>query len=155
MFNLGGLDDLARSLGVDLSFLHEVLDDFDTAPQSLVKELTLWRADPTKKPRDVISIRKRWRLIQQRIYIKLLLPWFKPSDASHGGVKRRSPATNARVHLGNTHAFVADISNFFPSISCGRVNKLFLSKACTYKVASALTRLCEVDPNGWTVFSLG
>lgn len=109
MLNLGGLDDLAIALGVDLCVLHEVLDDFDTAPQSLVKELTLWRADSTKNPRDVISICKPWRLIQKRIYLKLLLPWFKPSVASHGGVKRRSPATNAKVHLGNTHAFVADI----------------------------------------------
>jgi RNA-directed DNA polymerase len=145
MFNLGGLDDLARALGISLPSLHEVLDDFDTNPASLVKELTLWPADQTKKPRDVISIRKRWRHVQDRIYRKLLLPWFEPLKCCHGGVRKRSPATNARMHVHNRFALVADISNFFPSVSCDRVNKLFLRKACSYEVASALTRLCTYD----------
>ena len=123
---LGGIDDLASAIGVDFDDVHEVLDDFDRAPDySLVSELTLWRADQTKKSRDVIAIKKRWRLIQERIYVKLLLPWFEPSKCCHGGVKRRSPATNARAHLHNTHAFVTDISSFFPSIGRRRVNKLF------------------------------
>lgn len=145
MLNLGGLDDLANALGVELSYLHAVLEDFDLAPASLVKDLTLWQADQSKKPRDVICIRKRWRLIQERIYTKLLLPWFDPLKCCHGGVRRRSSATNARIHLGNRFAFVADISNFFPSIYCHRVNSLFLGKACSYEVASALTRLCTYD----------
>lgn len=145
MLNLGGLDDLARRLDVDRSFLHGVLEDFDLKPASLFKELTLWPADQKKKPRDVICIKKPWRLLQKRIHDRLLLPWLVPSKYSHGGVKKRSTATNARAHLGNTHAFVTDISNFFPSISCSRVNSVFLAQGCTYKVAKALTRLCTHD----------
>ncbi len=145
MLNLGGLNDLANALGVDIAFLHGVLDDFDMAPDSLVDQLTLYHADQTKKPRDVIALRKRWRLLQERIYRKLLLPWFAPPPCCQGGVRGRSPATNARMHLGNTHVFLADISSFFPSIRCGRVNRLFLSKACHHKVANALTRLCTFD----------
>ena len=145
MFNLGGLNDLARGLGVDLGFLHEVLDDFETAPDTLVRELTLWRADQSKRPREVISLRSRWRLVQERIYSKLLLPHFRPSKCCHGGVRGRSPATNARMHLGNAFAFVADIANFFPSINCKRVGKFFMGKACAYEVANALTRLCTHD----------
>src|SRR5690606_33229956 len=114
--------------------IHEVLDDFDIAPDRLVTELTLWHPDPTKKPRDVIAILPRWRRIQNRIYRKVLLPKFRPSPNSHGSVKGRSPATNAKVHRGNTHVFVADIAKFFPSISCRRVNDLFLRNACKYKV---------------------
>lgn len=145
MFNLGGLNDLSGALGIDRRHLQMVLDDFDQAPHLLVKELTLWHPDASKKPRDVISILKPWRVIQDRVYRKLLLPWFKPHVCSHGGIRRRSPSTNARRHLGNTHAFVADISNFFPSVSCFRVNKFFLGKACSPKVASILTRLCTYD----------
>jgi len=145
MFNFRGLDNLALAIGVGLRDLHEVLDDFDTNPAALVRELTLWRADQSKKPRDVIAIRGRWRHIQRRIYTKLLLPQFHPSRYSHGGVKCRSALTNARVHLGNSYAFVTDISGFFPAISCFRVNKLFLELACTYEVARALTRFCTYD----------
>jgi RNA-directed DNA polymerase len=145
MFNLGGLDDLAHRLSINIDFLHEVLDDFDGSPASLVTELELWPGDATKKPRQVIAIRKRWRKIQRLIYVKLLLPQFLPSSCSHGGVKKRSPATNARAHIGNVFAFQADISNFFPSIKSGRVARLFLRHACAPKVANALTRLCTYD----------
>ena len=142
MLNLGGLDHLASALGVSWEFLHLVLEDFVEAPARLVEELTLWPANQSKKPRDVICIRKPWRLIQERIYTKLLLPRFKPLPCCHGGVRRRSPATNAKMHVGNTFAFVGDISNFFPSIHCDHVNDYFLELACSYDVARALTRLC-------------
>lgn len=145
MFNLGGLRDLAHSLGLSHDEIKCVLDDFEANPSSLVSELTLWRADTSKKPRDVICVRRKWREIQQRIYTKLLLPRFRPSRYSHGGVKRRSAMTNARAHVGNAYAFVADISNFFPSISCFPVNRLFLQQACSYDVARILTRLCTFD----------
>lgn len=142
MLNLGGLDDLACNLGIELSFLHEVLDDFESAPEKLFEELTLWPADETKKPRDVVSILKPWRIVQERIYKKLFLPWFDPLPSCHGGVRGRSPVTNAKRHMGNKFVFVTDISNFFPSILCPRVRKLFIRKGCRGEVADALTRLC-------------
>jgi RNA-directed DNA polymerase len=145
VFNLGRLENLAQALGLPSNLIAEVLDAFDTNPSLLVDELTLWPADETKKPRDVISVKKAWRLIQRRIYLKLLLPQFNASPYSHGGVKRRSTATNARAHLGNSYAFIADIANFFPGISCSRVNRLFLRQACSYDVAGILTRLCTYD----------
>lgn len=145
MFNLGRLAHLSQVLFVEERAIKEVLDDFDTNPDSLVHELTLWPADPSKKPRDVIALRGRWRMLQRRLYIKLFLPRMIASLFSHGGVKRRSPVTNARTHIGNTFAFVTDISGFYPTISCGRVNQLFLDQACSYEVARILTRLCTYD----------
>jgi len=145
MFNLGRLENIAESLGLRPSFILGVLDDFETNPTNLVKELTLWRSDPTKKPRDVISLQTPLRLVQNRIYTKLLLPQFRPLRCSHGGVRRRSPTTNARMHVGNTFAYVTDICGFYPAISCSRVNQLFLRQACTYDVARILTRLCTYD----------
>jgi RNA-directed DNA polymerase len=145
MLNLGRLNNLAESLGLERNSIACVLDSFQTNPSSLVKELTVWRTDPSKKPRDVICMLRPWRRIQQRVYTKLLLPHLRPSKYSHGGVRGRSPATNARCHLGNTFAFVADISGFFPAISCSRVNALFLRLACSYEVARILTRLCTYD----------
>jgi hypothetical protein len=123
----------------------EVLDDFDRNPDALVHELTLWPADPSKKPRNVIAVRGPWRLLQRRLYLNLLLPRMAASAFSHGGVKGRCPATNARAHIGSTYAFVTDISGFFPAISCHRVNDLFLRQACSSEVASILTRLCTYD----------
>jgi RNA-directed DNA polymerase len=145
VFDLGGLAHLSRVLCVEERLIKEVLDDFDTNPDSLVHELTLWPADPNKKPRDVIAVRGRWRMLQRRLYLKLFLPRMAASAFSHGGVRGRSPATNARAHRGNAYAFVTDVSGFFPSISCGRLNKFFLRQACSYEVARVLTRLCTYD----------
>jgi hypothetical protein len=145
MFNLGRLEHLRALLGAERGLIERVLDDFDSDPEALVRELTLWPVNPSKKPRNVIGIRGNWRRIQRRIYLKLLLPKLRPSRYSHGGVRGRSPLTNARVHRGHKFAFVADISHFYPAISCSRVNRLFLQNACSYEMARALTRLCTFD----------
>lgn len=145
MLNLGRLAHLSRVLCVEDRVIKEVLDDFDTNPNALVHELTLWPADPSKKPRNVIAVRGNWRKLQRRLYLNLFMPRMVASAFSHGGVKGRCAATNARAHIGNAYAFVADISAFFPTISCHRVNRLFLDQACSYDVARILTRLCTYD----------
>lgn len=145
MFNFGRVAHLCRTIGVDERALMETLDDFDTNPDAVVHELTLWPADPAKRPRDVIAVRGQWRRIQYRLYHQLFQRRFDTSRWSHGGVTGRSPQTNARPHIGNTHAYVTDVSGFYPTISCNRVNRFFLSQACRYKVARVLTRLCTYD----------
>jgi RNA-directed DNA polymerase len=145
VFNIGKTAGLCRMIDVDERILMETLDDFDTNPDAIVRELTLWPADPTKKPRDIIAIRGQWRRIQRRLYSQLLLPRLIPSKVSHGGVKERDPTTNAKAHLGNQYAYVTDVSGFYPSISIRRVNSFFLDQRCSPKVASVLTRLCTYD----------
>jgi hypothetical protein len=88
MFNLGRLEHLRALLGVERGLIERVLDDFDSDPDTLVRELTLWPVNPSKKPRNVIGIRGNWRRLQRRIYLKLLLPKLRPSRYSHGGVRR-------------------------------------------------------------------
>lgn len=122
-----------------------VLDDFDSAPWNVVKELTIIPKDSSKKSRDVISIRGDWRLIQSRIYQRLLLRKCRPFRSSYGGVRGKSAIGNAKAHLGNSFALVTDISSFYPSISTSRVNKFFLDKHCSYEVARVLTRLCTYE----------
>lgn len=142
MLNLGRLKHVATALGLEEHAVRLVLEDFDENPESLVAELTLWPAEPDKAPRDVICMRRRWRLVQKRIYRKLLLHELRPTRYSHGGVHGRSPATNARSHIGNRFAFATDIKSFFPSISCSKVNRVFLKHGCGYSAARVLTRLC-------------
>lgn len=145
MLNLGRIGQLCDHLGISESVLMETLDDFDTNPDSIVSELTLWPANPRKKPRDVICVRGNLRTIQHRLYERLFLRRFKPSRYSHGAVKKRSPVTNARAHIGNKFVYVTDISSFYPTISCRRLNRFLIGKACHYKVARILTRLCTFD----------
>jgi RNA-directed DNA polymerase len=142
MLNLGGLKHVASALGVTQGELVLLLDDIDQDAGKIVRELTVWPINPEKESRDVICPLKRWRFIQHRIYQRLLLPNLSPTKYMHGGVKGRSPATNARAHIGNRFAFVTDVSGFFPSIRLWRVNKVFLEHGCGPEAASVLTRLC-------------
>jgi RNA-directed DNA polymerase len=101
--------------------------------------------DPAKpdKRREILEVRKHWRLYLERLYTRLLLPNLRPSDHSHGGVRGRSIITNARVHAGSVYAYTVDISNFFPSIHYTRVYKLFTEKFdCSADVARICTKLC-------------
>jgi len=145
MLNLGRLKHLAGALGIEREKLLIMLDDFDRDPRSLVKELKVWPADRKKKSRDVINLRKPWRLLQERIYLKLLLPRLVATRHSHGGVKGRIAATNARAHIGNRFAFVTDVAGFYPSIRCRRVSRVFTDHGCGYDVARALTKLCTYN----------
>ena len=83
--------------------------------------------DPAKpdKRREVLDIRKHWRVYLDRLYNRLLLPKLRPSIYSHGGVRGRSIITNASMHTDSIYAYTADISNFFPSIHYTRIYKLF------------------------------
>ncbi len=145
MFNFGRIEHLCRKIGVNERDMEETLDDFDTNPDAVIREFTVWPADPAKKSRDVISAYGKFRKIQQRLYHRLFQPRFHANRWSHGSVKARSAVTNARAHIGNTFAYVTDVSGFFPTISCKRVNKFFVDQNCFYTVAGALTRLCTYD----------
>ncbi|HVX13865.1 MAG TPA: reverse transcriptase family protein [Pirellulales bacterium] len=145
MLNLGRLKHLANVLGVWESDILRVLVGLEENPSAFVTELTVWPAKKEKRSRDVISPRRRWRLIQQRIYKRLLLRELQPTPYIHGGVRGRNAASNARTHIGNVFGFVTDITDFFPSIDCHRVNELFLRHGSGYQMAKVLTRLCTYE----------
>lgn len=47
------------------------------------------------------------------------------ADAVHGGVKGRSPASNALAHLGQPCVVKLDVKSFFPSITHRTVYRMF------------------------------
>lgn len=145
MLNIGNIGKLCEIISIPEQRLRLILNEFDSDQEKLVKELTIWPVDPQKKPRDVISVRGDWRTIQSRLYRRLFKRHFQGSRFNHGSTKRRSPRSNARVHHGSEFAYSTDVSNFFPSISCQRVNRFFLDQGCSYSVARFLTRLCTFD----------
>jgi RNA-directed DNA polymerase len=130
---------LADILGVSLRELRAGLNTLDKC----FREYVL--IDPAKpgRQREVLEIRKHWRLYLDRLYTRLLLPKLHPSDHSHGGVQGRSIVTNATAHSGSIYAYTADISNFFPSIHYTRIYDIFTKTFdCSPGVAHICTRLC-------------
>lgn len=68
------------------------------------------------------------------------------ADALHGGVRGRSPASNANAHLGQACVVKLDVKAFFPSISHRTVYRMFKHELGFGRdVASVLTKLTTVD----------
>ena len=142
MLRIQRVDKLADRLGVPAGVL-QLTAEF---PEEGIRRFTIWSPDETKKPRDVISLKGDWRKIQSRLYQRLFKPVLKPLPWSHGGVPDRDILKNAAAHQGNEFLFVADISSFYPSITCPRVYRLFQEGLnCAPPVSRLLTRLCTCD----------
>ncbi len=67
-------------------------------------------------------------------------------DYLHGGIRGKSPITNAKVHIGKTAVLNFDLQDFFPSIGPRKVYKLFCDRLlCGAEVARILTRLVTLN----------
>jgi RNA-directed DNA polymerase len=101
--------------------------------------------------KKVAPQKKRWidhavdplKAIQSRIQERLLGPLILPEHLL-GGVRGKSVANNARVHLGAPYLITIDIKNFFPSITPTQVRVVFreilnCSPAVSYLLAGLTT----------------
>ena len=83
--------------------------------------------------------------IQRRILRRILNEYALP-EVAHGGVKGRSPITNAAQHCGKPLVVTQDIRNFFPSVSHKQVAKMFRREFQGGRdVVWLLTRLTTID----------
>ncbi len=88
---------------------------------------------------------KRLKFVQRRILRRILDHYVLP-DVAHGGVKGKSPKTNAAIHCGKPLVVSMDIRNFFPSVSHKQVAKMFKREfGCGRKTVWLLTRLTTID----------
>ena len=91
------------------------------------------------------------KAVQHRILRRILGP-IELGDGVHGGVRGRSPRSNAEQHLGKKCVVCVDVVAFFPSVAHKVVYRMFRRElGCGRDVASLLTRLttCEASlPQG-------
>lgn len=67
-------------------------------------------------------------------------------DCLHGGVPKRSNATNAENHTGKAQVVTMDIADFYPSVTSKRVYEIFhVRLGCSPDIARYLTRLTTVN----------
>lgn len=83
-------------------------------------------------------IQRKLNQVLQAVYSE------KPKPSSHGFVRNKSIATNARIHAGRRHVLNVDLADFFPSIHFGRVFRMFQGKPyyLPAEVATILAQIC-------------
>lgn len=140
MLNIRRVSHLCGILGVSRDELEGVLQ----SPDSHYEDLVVWDPAKPNKTRNVVNVNGPMRLLQSRLYKKLLLPKLSVSLSSHGGVHGRSIKSNAMPHLTSAFIYKADISGFFPSVHYKRIYALFNKEfGCTPDVARICTRICS------------
>lgn len=123
------------------------LDDLRRLANYVDKHYKKWKnTDPVKgKERTFIVPDRELKMVQRRILRNVLSNFVLPNGA-HGGIKGRSPKTNAEHHLGKRLLVNIDIKDFFPSVRHGQVAKMFKRDfGCGRETTWILTRLTTVD----------
>lgn len=131
---------LAQQLGVPLVELQQLARDADNHYRH-------WSSiDEQKgKKRNFRAPDKELKVVQRRILRRLLNQYALP-DGAHGGVKGKSPKTNAQQHVGKPLVVTSDIRDFYPSVSHWQVAKMFLREfGCGRQTTWLLTRLTTTD----------
>ena len=132
--------DLARRLGTSVQRLREIARELDGG---MGLHYTFWseQDEKTGKVRHFRNPRPELKKIQKRIKAAVLDP-LGASDSAHGGIRGRSPYTNASMHLGQPCVVTMDVRSFFPNTRHYVVYRLFRNElGFGTEVASLLTRL--------------
>lgn len=128
------LNELAWRLRVPLTRLHEIAADL--VPHYRLK---VWKKGD--KVRHLHVPRAELKTLLRRIK-KVVIDPVPLTSAAHGGVRGRSPRTNAEQHLGKRCVVTVDVKQFFPQVRHTMVYRMFRRELGFGRdVASLLTRL--------------
>lgn len=128
---------LCNQLKIPLRVLREVA--------STAKSYYYYQRRPIGKKVRLLRIPQgRLCEIQRAIKTKLLDP-MPLSQNVHGWRKRHSPKTYVKSHLRQAIIVNADIKDFFPSVSAGRVYGFWIEKGYSPDAANLLTSLTTCD----------
>jgi RNA-directed DNA polymerase len=134
------LRDLSRRLRTPLEVLRAIADDVKSHYHS-------WSQanEKTSKVRIFRAPSPDLMRIQKMINANVLSE-FALDESAHGGVKGRSPRTNAAQHLNHSLVITIDVRSFFPNVRHGVVYRMFRHELGFGRdVASLLTRLTTLD----------
>jgi RNA-directed DNA polymerase len=129
----------AWQIGVPIGQLKAIADDIQRDRRSHYRHFAL--KDGKDKVRHIDHPVPELLDVQRRI-VRYVLGPLGFGDAAHGGIRGRSPETNAKVHQGKRCVVKMDVKGFFPSVKHKRVYRMFRHEYGFGKdVARLLTRL--------------
>lgn len=141
---------LCYILGLKRREIRTLLDDID-------KNYNVWsevKTDKLNKPKSYLdgTLKKRTfrnpsnllKHVQKRIKVNIIDKVELPKNV-HGGVKRKSNITNAKVHQGNKYIFETDLQEFYPNINKEIVFQTFLNLGYSHHISHWLTKLTTKD----------
>lgn len=132
--------DLAWRLGIPLATIRGLANEVDSHYRE-------WEDVNIEKGKTrILKVPDEFLKGVQRRILKNILTEYPLSESAQGGIKGRSPKTNAEHHLAKSLVVNLDIRDFFPSVRHGEVAKMFRRDfGCGRETTWLLTRLTTVD----------
>jgi len=132
------ISDLVRHLGVNESFLCELLDELNSDDTKLYRSWEEPKRSGGTRPID--APREKLKFIQERINERILQRT-RIHKAAIGGVRGKRLIDNLRIHIGKPMLANFDLENFFSNITSKQVYRIFCAIGAVPDVAKVLTRL--------------
>lgn len=132
--------DFAHRVRSSVDRLYEIANN----PAAYYRE---WPQRDKKNPAKLRIIREPVPELKaiQRLIAKHVLAPLGLSDVAHGGVRGRSPLSNARLHCGQECVITLDVRNFFDSARHRVINRMLRGEyGLGRDVAYLITRLCTL-----------
>jgi retron-type reverse transcriptase len=134
----GTIFDLVRHLGVNESFLCEVLDELNSDDTKLYRSWEEPKRSGGTRPID--APREKLKSIQERINDRILQRT-RIHETAIGGVRGKKLKDNLRIHIGKPMLANFDLENFFSNVTSKQVYRTFCAIGAAPDVAKVLTRL--------------
>jgi len=132
------ISDLVRHLGINESFLCELLDELTSDDTKLYRS---WE-EPKKSggTRPIDAPNEKLSFVQRRINDRILQRT-RIHKTAIGGVHGKSLIDNLKIHVGKPMVANFDLKSFFANISCKQVYETFCAVGVSSMVAKVLMRL--------------
>ena len=132
------ISDLVRHLGVNASFLRELLDELNSDDTKLYRS---WE-EPKKSggTRPIDAPTEKLKFIQELINERILQRT-RIHETAIGGVRGKRLIDNLKIHIGKPMVANFDLEKFFSNITSKQVYRTFCAIGATLGVAKVLTRL--------------
>jgi retron-type reverse transcriptase len=130
--------DLVRHLGINESFLRELVDELTSDETKLYRS---WE-EPKKLggTRPIDAPREKLKSVQKLTNERILQPT-RIHRSAIGGIPGKRLIDNLKIHIGKPMVANFDLKSFFTNISCRQVFETFRAIGISPKVAEVLTRL--------------
>jgi len=136
--NLRTISDLVRHLGINESFLCDLLNELRFDDTKLYRSWEEPKRSGGTRPID--APKERLQFIQKRIN-KRILQRTQIHKAVFGAVRGKRLRDNLQLHVGKPMVANFDLEQFFSNITSGQVYKIFCAIGTAPDVARVLTRL--------------
>jgi RNA-directed DNA polymerase len=136
--NLRTISDLVRHLGINESFLCDLLNELRFDDTKLYRSWEEPKRSGGTRPID--APKERLQFIQKRIN-KRILQRTQIHKAVFGAVRGKRLRDNLQLHVGKPMVANFDLEQFFSNIASGQVYKIFCAIGTAPDVARVLTRL--------------